>query len=88
MGGVSVAGFLPGFGLGGMTHSLVVIEMGAFATGGPGIGEMTDAMDILLTGVGTAGAAGDAGRDFLGCAGWIGGLAVAEGVDEKGWWPC
>lgn len=52
--------------------------MGAFATGGPGIGEMTDAMDILLTGVV---AAGDAGRDFLGCAGWIGGLDI-EVVDE------
>lgn len=69
-----------------MTHSLVVIEMGAFATGGPGIGEMTDAMDILLTG---AAAAGEAGRDFLGCAGWMRGLVVV-GVDEDGrgccWW--
>lgn len=80
VGGVSVAGFLPGFGLGGMTHSLVVIEIGAFATGGPGIGEMTDAMDILLTG---AAAAGEAGRDFLGWAGWMGGLADV-GVDEDG----
>lgn len=27
VGGVSVAGFLPGFGRGGMTHSLLVIEV-------------------------------------------------------------
>lgn len=51
VGGVSVAGLRPGFGRGGMTHSLVVMEMGAWGGGGPGIGEMTDAIDILWRGV-------------------------------------
>lgn len=50
-----MAGFLPGLGRGGMTHSLLVMEMGAFAGGGPGMGEMTDAMDILSMGDEAAG---------------------------------
>lgn len=69
-----MAGFLPGLGRGGITHSLVVIEIGAWAGGGPGIGEITDAMDILSTGVVAAGDAAErleVGNDFLAGAGWM-----------------
>lgn len=40
MGGVSVAGFRPGFGLGGMTHSLLVMVSGP---DGPGEAILTTA---------------------------------------------
>lgn len=47
---MSVAGLRPGFGRGGMTHSLVVMDiLGAASVGG---GLMTEAMDILFTGGG------------------------------------
>jgi hypothetical protein len=49
VGGVSVAGFLPGFGRGGITHSLEVIDPGV---PGPGEGEMAG----LAANAGTSGA--------------------------------
>lgn len=67
-----MAGFRPGLGRGGMTHSLVVMEIGAWAGGGPGIGEMTDAIDILSMGAGvvdTAAVRLEVGSDFLTGAG-------------------
>lgn len=46
-----MAGFRPGLGLGGMIHSLVVMETRGMAWGGGvGSGLITDAMDILLIG--------------------------------------
>ena len=85
-----MAGFLPGFGRGGITHSLLVIETCAFATGGPGIGEMTDAMDILLTGAlaaeGDAAAGLKSGRDVLAGAGWMESLAVVCAVARDEDW--
>lgn len=45
MGGVSVAGFRPGFGRGGMTHSLLVILSCV-----PGAGDIVEPMFILFAG--------------------------------------
>ena len=47
VGGVSVAGFLPGLGLGGITHSLEVMDI-LGGSGGAGLGLITDDMAILL----------------------------------------
>lgn len=56
MGGVSVAGFRPGFGRGGMTHSFRVTMV---AAGSPDEGAMDailDAFEDLIASVGGAGA--------------------------------
>lgn len=57
-----------------MTHSLLVIDIGGFAAEGAGMGEMTEAIDILLTGAAFA-ACGSAVLDdtglmmaFVGCS--------------------
>lgn len=63
---------------------MLVIDTGPFAAGGPGIGDITDAIDILLMGALAAGGdeAGDtaaglrSGREFLAGAGWMASLAV------------
>lgn len=63
--------------------------------GGPGIGEITDAIDILL--IGALAAAGDEagdtaaglrpGRELLAGAGWMASLAVvcAAGARDEDW---
>lgn len=56
MGGVSVAGFRPGFGLGGMTHSLVVTSEGAAIPDAGAMAAMVDALAALMAMVGGAGA--------------------------------
>lgn len=63
---MSVAGFRPGLGLGGTTHSFVVMETFCM-TGGGGVGSglMTEAMDILLMGPPGDGADGETLGDGL-----------------------
>jgi hypothetical protein len=69
-----VAGFRPGFGRGGMTHSfLVIIEVGVGRLGAAAIEVMVGALDDLMARVGRAGARGKGG-----------GEPAFEGVDTAG----
>jgi hypothetical protein len=63
---VSVAGFLPGFGRGGITHSFVVTEPGV-----PGAGDVAGAAGLIVKAGGRAAIAGVIG----------GGEPAEEGVD-------
>ena len=66
MGGVSVAGFRPGFGRGGITHSLVVM-MGGFGTRAAGASAaISDAFTDLVTRAGAGAIAAGDGVDSAG----------------------
>lgn len=76
MGGVSVAGFLPGLGRGGITHSLDVMDI--FGGSGAGFGLMTDDMPILLMEGRVERCVGVGGEAF------VFGLMEMEGADLGG----
>ena len=65
VGGVSVAGFRPGFGRGGMTHSFLVTMVGA---GGPDAGAINAMFDVFE-------------EDFIPSVGGAGAKAAGEPAD-------
>jgi hypothetical protein len=88
VGGVSVAGFRPGLGRGGITHSRVVMDILGVgcAVGVVGSGLTTEAIDILLIGA-FGGEAADcgAGTRFARTEGRSGTLAVAGSALTASW---
>lgn len=78
MGGVSVAGFRPGFGRGGMTHSFLVTREGAGRPDAGDMAAMRDASAALIAMLGGAGAmlAGEPADDGVDTAGEAMSLAV------------
>lgn len=63
MGGVSVAGFLPGFGRGGTIHSFLVTMGGAGSLDAGATEAMLDAFKDLIAEVGGVGAGARAGGE-------------------------
>ena len=71
MGGVSVAGFRPGFGRGGMIHSFLVTMVGAGSPDAGAMNAMLGTLEDLIASVGGAGAraAGEPAEDGVDDAG-------------------